>query len=69
MEKPIPKRRNADNGPRLGVTPSAQVTRYLDDLVRIGLYGKTPTEVAGTLISQQIERLIREEILKLRKTR
>ena len=60
----------AENSPKTGsihVRPSADVIRYLDDLAHIGIHGKTPSEVAKTLIGNEIERLIREGMLQLRK--
>ncbi len=55
------------NDTRINIRPSDEVLEYLDDLVKIGIYGKTRTEVAKTLVYQQIERLIKERILVLRK--
>lgn len=41
---------------KISVTP--QVLDYLQRLVGYGLYGKTPTEVANTLVSRAIESFI-----------
>lgn len=57
-----------DNGTaRIDIRPSEEVAAYLDQLAAIGIHGKTRSEVARTLVGYEIERLIREGILKLRK--
>lgn len=48
------------------VRPSSEVIAYLDDLAKIGIHGKTPSEVAKTLIGNEIERLVREGVLTIR---
>jgi len=57
---------NGDDGVRCDIRPSAEQARYLDDLVRFGLYGRTRTEVARYLVIQGLERMIAAGILKLR---
>lgn len=57
---------NGDEGVRCDIRPSSEQASYLDDLVRIGLYGKTRTEVARYLLVQGLERLVQGGILKLR---
>jgi hypothetical protein len=54
-----------DNAARLYVRTSAEIESFLDQLVVVGIHGKTRAEVAKTLISAQIERLVREGFLKL----
>ena len=50
---------------RVALRPSSQVVMYLDELVEIGIYGKTRTEVVDGMVSREIERLIRDGVLKL----
>lgn len=57
---------NGDDGVRCDIRPSSEQASYLDDLVRIGLYGRTRTEVARYLLVQGLERLVQSGILKLR---
>lgn len=57
---------NGDEGVRCDIRPSSEQASYLDDLVRIGLYGRTRTEVARYLLVQGLERLVQSGILKLR---
>ena len=55
-----------DNG-RVNIRMSPEIIGYLEQLSTIGVHGKNRTEVAKTLISNEIERLIREGIIKLKK--
>lgn len=57
---------NGDDGVRCDIRPSSEQAAYLDDLVRIGLYGRTRTEVARYLVVQGLERLVQAGMLKLR---
>ena len=45
------------------------IRAYLQELVRTGLYGRTPGEVAERLVSQGIERLIQQGVLGRRPSR
>jgi len=57
----------SENGSvRVDIRISEEVAAYLDQLTLIGIHGKTRSEVARTLIGYEIERLIREGIVKLR---
>lgn len=56
--------KNTDRS-RLTVTLNPEILEYLDDVAKTGLYGKTRPEVAKSLISREIERLIRENIITL----
>lgn len=56
---------NQDKRDRIAISPSPQLREFLLRLTATGIYGKSPTEVARTLIGLQIERLLREGILKL----
>jgi hypothetical protein len=50
----------------LSTTP--QVMQYLRQLVREGTFGKTPAEAAERLVSDAIERLIRDGTLRRKPT-
>jgi hypothetical protein len=54
---------------RVNLRLSTELCAYLDQLAEIGIHGKTPTEVGKTLIAIEVERLVREGVLKLRKSR
>jgi hypothetical protein len=58
--------KNINRTSRIYISPSAEIAAYLNELAGVGIHGKTKSEVANTLISREIERLIREGILKLR---
>jgi len=51
---------------RIGISVTPEMRGYLDDIAKTGIYGKNRPEVAKSLISREIERLIREGIIKLR---
>lgn len=51
---------------RITFSPSAEVVSYLDDLVKLGLFGKARADVVNTLVTKELERLIKEGFLKLR---
>jgi hypothetical protein len=57
---------NGDDGIRCDLRPSADQAAYLDEVVKLGLYGKTRTEVARYLVVQGLERLVHAGILKIR---
>ena len=52
---------------RLTFSPSAQVVAYLDDLVRLGVHGKGRADVVNALVVREIERLIKEGFLHIRR--
>ncbi len=58
--------RESNDAKRVYVRPSDEMVRYLDDLVGIGIHGKTRSEVAKTLLQSSVERLIKDGLLKLR---
>jgi hypothetical protein len=62
-----PRKPNQHKTADIHITASAEVEAYLDELARMGIHGKTAAEVAKVLIGIEIERLIRERILKLRR--
>lgn len=57
-----------DQGTRINIRASKEVVGYLDDLAKIGIHGKTRTEVAKTLISNAVERLIKDGFLALHRS-
>lgn len=59
------RRPNENESARLYIRPSVQVVRYLDQLARIGIHGTTRSEVAKTLVSMGIERLVREGLVRV----
>jgi hypothetical protein len=58
---------NGTDSVRIYIRTSAEIAAYLEELVRIGVHGKTPSEVAKTLVGYEVERLIRERFLELRR--
>ena len=51
--------------PRVNIRTSPEIVGFLDQLAEIGIHGKTRSEVAKTLISNEVERLIREGMISL----
>jgi len=51
--------------PRVNIRTSPEIIDFLDQLAEIGIHGKTRSEVAKTLISNEVERLIREGMISL----
>lgn len=58
--------RNLVDTARLTFSPSAEVVAYVDDLVYLGIYGKSRADVVNSLVVREIERLIKEQFLHLR---
>jgi len=58
---------NGEDSVRCDIRPSSDQAAYLDDLVQVGLYGKTRTEVARYLVVQGLERLVQAGTLSLRR--
>jgi hypothetical protein len=58
---------NANHSVRVTITASAQVGGYLDDLIGVGIYGQTQSEVAKTLVASGIERLIKDGVLQIKR--
>lgn len=56
--------KNSIGSEKITFSASDAVTHYLEDLVKVGLYGKTPPEVVNTLLTRQIEQLIKDGIIK-----
>jgi len=52
------RRPNASKSERLTISVTPQINAYLQGLVERGLYGKTRTEVAGTMLARGIESVI-----------
>lgn len=55
---------NSQKSAPIKISATPQVKDYLRQLVDHGLYGKTPTEVANTLVSKAIESLLERGHLK-----
>lgn len=56
---------SSSNSSRIHLRVTQETMSYLAELAKIGIHGKNRTEVAKTLVSNGIERLIREGFLKL----
>jgi hypothetical protein len=63
----VPREANGTDTARIYIRTSTEIAAYIDELVRLGIHGKTPSEVAKTLIGHEIERLIRDGFLEIRK--
>jgi hypothetical protein len=63
----MPRRRNENDTSRISIRPSTEVAAYLDQLAEVGIHGKTRSEVARTLVGNEVERLVREGILQIRR--
>jgi len=55
------------DGERINVRISLQLNRYLADLADLGLHGTTRSDVARALLTNEVERLIREGFIKIRR--
>lgn len=60
----MPKKPNSLPTVTQRVSTNPMVMRYLERLVKTGLYGKNETEVAEHLIRQQIRRMIESNELE-----
>ena len=58
---------NANNTDRIQIRVSSQIATYLDDLVALGIHGSTPSEIAKHFVENEVERLIKDGILGIRK--
>ena len=63
----MPKKK--ENGERLNLRVPRQLCEYLQELADVGIHGDSRSDVARTLLSYEVERLIRDGILKLRATK
>jgi hypothetical protein len=61
------KQKNVTATARITINTSAEIAAYLDDLVSIGIQGKTRAEVAERLVSAGVQQLIKDDLLKLHK--
>lgn len=59
------KQKNTAATTRITINTSTEIAAYLDDLVSIGIHGKTRAEVAERLVSTTIQQLIKDGLLKL----
>ena len=62
----MPRRTNPLRYKQLKFGGNQRIADYLRDLAKTGLYGGSDGEVAARLISQGIERAIRNNIIKKR---
>jgi hypothetical protein len=56
--------KNSISSEKVTFSASDEVVHYLEDLIKVGLYGKTSPEVVNTLVTRQIEQLIKDGIIK-----
>ena len=49
---------------RITLNPRATTFRYLKQLVRLGIYGKTPTTAAARLVDEGIRRALSEGLIE-----
>lgn len=59
------KKKNATATTRITINTSSEIAAYLDDLVGVGIQGKTRAEVAERLVSAAIQQLLKDGLLKL----
>lgn len=62
------KQKNTTATVRITINTSSEIAAYLDDLVEIGIQGKTRAEVAERLVSSAVQQLIKDGLLKLHNT-
>lgn len=65
----MPRSKNLVETSRVTFSPSAEIVSYLDDLVLLGIHGKGRADVVNALVVREIERLIREGFLQLRRSK
>ena len=63
----MPKKKQ--NGERLNLRVQSQLCEYLQELADLGIHGDTRSDVARTLLTYEVERLIRDGFLKLRQAK
>jgi hypothetical protein len=51
---------------RFTVRVSEKLADYIEAVAKLGVHGSTPAEVARKLIENEIERLIREGLIKIK---
>jgi predicted DNA-binding protein len=51
--------------PRVNIRISPETAAYLDALRKVGIHGKTHSEIVKMMIAREIERFIREGIIPL----
>ena len=63
----MPRVKNLVETARLTFSPSAEIVAYVDDLVKLGIHGKGRADVVNAMVVREVERLIKEGFLHLRK--
>jgi hypothetical protein len=58
--------RNPLGAKQLRYSGNRVIAEYLEEMVKTGLYGRTPGEAAERLVSQGIERLIQQGTIRRR---
>lgn len=66
-ESTVARAKNLVETTRLTFSPSAEIVSYVDDLVRLGIHGKGRADVVNAMVVREVERLIKEGFLQLRK--
>jgi hypothetical protein len=61
----MPRNRNVASTARLPLSTTPQVIALLEQLARIGLFGKNGSEVAEQLLRERLLALVREGVLKM----
>jgi hypothetical protein len=63
----MPRKKNQSPTTKFKISTTPQLAAYLETMVNLGIWGKTRSEVGERLIGAQIERLIHEGLLTLKK--
>ena len=63
FDEELSKREGGDDILRAAVV---FIHAYLEDLAELGIHGTTPTEVARTLLTVEVERLVKDGFIRLR---
>lgn len=60
-----PREASTNGRTRFTVRISERLADYLDAAVKVGVYGSSPAEVARKFLENEVERLIREGLIKV----
>ncbi|MFY9925156.1 MAG: hypothetical protein WAK51_11800 [Opitutaceae bacterium] len=63
----VPRKKNRSPTTKFRVSTSSQNAGYLAAMEAMGIWGKTRSEIVERLIGAEVERLIRERFLELKK--